>query len=132
MATPQYTYREFKAYLNNLNTRDLTLDLDRANMTKAKRIAKVIAREFHCAVRVFRTRRSHYQISASFPHSLLDNILIRLLANDDMFRLQYDVIRMFHHVDTHNTLFDIKMRINNGKAELDRKARVLVHIQKAL
>lgn len=128
--TKQYTYIEFKAYLNNLNTRDLTIDMDRANLKKAKRLAKRISLEFHTYARVFRTRRGHYQIDACFPHTLLDNILIRFLCNDDVFRLQYDVIRMFNAVDTHNTLFDIKLKVNKAQVILDRKKRVLVYVAK--
>lgn len=123
-----FTYPDFKAYLNNLNTRDLTIDMDRANLQKAKRLAHKIRDEFHCHVRVFKTRRGHYQLDACFPHSLLDNILIRLLANDDMFRLQYDVIRMFNKVDTHNTLFDLKLTCDKEGVKLDRKKRVLVYV----
>jgi len=124
------TYQDFKAYLNNLNTRDLTIDMDRATQRKAERLAIRIAYEFKTFVRVYRTRRGHYQLDACFPHTLLDNILIRLLSNDDLFRLQFDVVRMFNKVETHNTLFDIKVRIDGSQIKLDRKARKLVKIIK--
>lgn len=128
--TKDFCYAEFRAYLNNLNTRDLTIDMDGANLQKAVNMAHKITAEFHCHARVFKTRRAHYQIDACFPHTLLDNILIRLLANDDLFRLQYDVVRMFNQVDTHNTLFDMKLKIDAGEVEHDRKKRELVYISK--
>jgi len=124
----EFCYYEFKAYLNNLNTRDLTIDMDRANFKKAKKLADRISLEFHTHARVFRTRKGHYQIDACFPHSLLDNILIRFLCNDDLFRLQYDIVRMFNKAETHNTLFDIKLKVNKAQVQLDRKKRVLVYV----
>jgi len=122
------TYKDFKAYLMNMKTRDLTLDMDRCNLKKAKHLAKTLARETHVKVRVFRTRRGHYQLHACFSHSLLDNILMRLLANDDMFRLQYDVVRMFNKVDTHNTLFDDKLSMTKMVLRKERNRRKLVYI----
>lgn len=123
-----WTYKDFKAYLINMKTRDLTIDMDKANLRKAKHLAKTIAKETHVKVRVFRTRRGHYQLHACFSHSLLDNILMRLLANDDLFRLQYDIVRMFNKVDTHNTLFDYKLVVDKNGIRKDREKRKLVYI----
>lgn len=125
----QQNYKDFKQYLaNTLNPKPLTLDLDRANMQKALGLAGTIAKEFNTSVSVYRTRRMHYQLEADFMHTLLDNIIIRLLSNDDMFRLQFDTVRMFNKADSHNTLFAVKMRIDGKKAVLDRKRRKLIKV----
>jgi len=110
-------YRVIKAYLTNMRQRDFTLDLDHCNKRKAVKIASIIATNFNVKVRVFRTRRGKYHIEACFPHSLLDNILLRLLCNDDLARLQFDVTRMACFQDTHNVLFDKmhKLTIANWK-----------------
>jgi len=124
----EFSFREFKAYLNNVKTRDLTLDLDRTRKEEAIRIAERICKEFKVKVRVFRTRRNHYQVEACFSHSLLDNILIRLLCGDDLARLMFDVWRMNARNPNHNVLFVHKLKAVKGKIVLERKPRTLIYI----
>lgn len=131
MKAQQQSFKEFKQYLaNTANSNKLTIDLDRANRQKAENLATTIRNEFNTPVSIYHTRRMHYQLEADFMHTLLDNVLIRLLSNDDMFRLQFDIVRMFNKADTHNTLFAVKMRIDGKKALLDRKRRKLVKVVK--
>jgi len=123
-------FREFKAYLVNVKTRDLTVDLDRCRKEEAISIAERICKEFKVKVRVFRTRKGHYQLHACFPHSLLDNILIRLLCGDDVHRLMFDVWRMNAKNPCHNVLFVSKFKGVNGKILLERNPRTLIYIAK--
>lgn len=115
-------------HLDSTMTDTLTIDKDMTNLKAVTVLGKELVRQFKRPVDIYRTRRGHYHLEQKFIHSLTANIIIRLLAKDDPYKVQLDTLRMAGKVDLHNQLHKRKMALSltNGTFQHLRKPRTFV------